>query len=145
VLGVLAATDALVRESGARGGDPKAFFITPLTDMLVFSALVAAAFYYRLNPTAHKRIIIAATVALMTAPIARWHFALVHRNLKHAELISYLFLLLLVLYDAWSIRKVHRATLWASLFLVFMQQISLHLGQTAAWHIFASWVQSVAT
>jgi hypothetical protein len=145
VLGLLAATNALVRGFGPRGGDPKAFFVTPVTDMLVFSVLVAAAVYQRRNAMAHKRIIFGATVALMTAPIARWHFALVHHNARHAELFSYLFLLFLLIYDLWSLRKVHRATLLASGFLVFMQEISVHIGRTAAWHTFASWVQSLAS
>ena len=145
VLGLLAATNALVRGFGPKGGDPKAFFVTPVTDMLVFSVLVAAAFYQRFNPMAHKRIIIAATVALMTAPIARWHVAVVHHNARHAELFSYLFLLFLLTYDLWSLRRIHRATLWASAFLIFMQQISVHIGRTAAWHTFASWVQSLAS
>src|SRR5258706_4683439 len=36
-LGVLAATDSLVREAGPAGRDPKFFYIIPLTDMLIFA------------------------------------------------------------------------------------------------------------
>ena len=55
-----------------------------------------------------------------------------------------LFLLVLVAYDVWSTRKVYRATLWAGAFLIFVQQIRMPIGQTAAWRAFASWVLSHA-
>jgi hypothetical protein len=61
-----------------------------------------------------------------------------------ATLISNLFLVILVGYDLWSTRKIHRATLWAGLFLIFVQQVRIPIGQTAAWHTCATWVQSVA-
>jgi hypothetical protein len=59
-------------------------------------------------------------------------------------LLSYIFLLVLVMYDLWSTRKVHRATIWAGVFLIFVQQIRVPIGKTAAWHAFASWVQTIA-
>jgi hypothetical protein len=144
VLGVLAATDALVRSGGNPQMDPKVFYIIPMTDMLVFATLVFFAFRARSNPPAHKRLILVATVALMIAAIARWPLALVHRNPIKAALLSYLFLLMLVAYDLWSTRKVYRATLWAGAFLILVQQVRIPIGKTAAWHAFASWAQSVA-
>src|SRR5712671_594335 len=50
ILGVLAATDSLVREAGPAGRDPKFFYIIPLTDMLIFATLVFFAFRARSNP-----------------------------------------------------------------------------------------------
>ena len=143
ILGVLAATDSLVREAGPVGRDPKFFYIIPLTDMVIFAVLVFFAFRARSNPPAHKRLILVATVALMIAAIARWPLALVHRNAIRAALLSYLFLLILAAYDFWSTRKVHRATLLAGAFLIIVQQIRIPIGKTAAWHAFASWAQSI--
>jgi hypothetical protein len=143
VLGVLAATDSLVREAGLAGRDPKFFYIIPLTDMLIFATLVFFALRARSNPPAHKRLILVATVALTIAAIARWPLALVNRNPLRAALLSYLFLLILAAYDFWSARKVHRATIWAGAFLIFVQQVRIPIGKTAAWHAFASWAQSV--
>src|SRR3979490_3037697 len=122
ILGVLADTDSLVREAGPAGRDPKFFYIIPLTDMLIFATLVFFAFRARSNPPAHKRLILVATVALMIAAIARWPLALVHRNPIRAALLSYLLLLILVVYDFWCTRKVHRTTLWAGAFLIIVQQ-----------------------
>ena len=143
VVGVLAATNALVREFPP-GRDAKAFYIIPISDMVIFATLIFFAFRARSNPSAHKRIIIVATIALMIAAIARWPVPLVHRNPVMAGRISDIFLLMLVAYDLWSTRKIHRATLWAGIFLVVIQELRLVIGHTGAWHGFATWVQSIA-
>jgi hypothetical protein len=144
VLGVLAATDALAREAGPPGSDAKFFYIIPLTDMLVFGVLIYFAFRARMNPPAHKRLILVATTALLVAAIVRWPFAFMHLKVPIAVLSSYVILAVLAAYDLWSTRKVHRATLWAGIFLIFVQQIRIPIGKTGAWHAFASWVQSLA-
>ncbi len=144
ILGVMAATDSLLGNRGPVGRDPKFFYIIPLTDMLIFATLVFFAFRARSNPPAHKRLILVATIALLIAAIARWPFAIVHRIPVRAALFSYAFLLILVAYDLWSTRKVHRATIWAGAFLIFVQQIRIPIGKTAAWHAFATWVQTIA-
>jgi hypothetical protein len=61
-----------------------------------------------------------------------------------AALASYVFLLILIAYDLWSTRKVHRATIWAGAFLIFVQQIRILIGKTAACHAFASWALSLS-
>ncbi len=142
ILGVLAATDSLVRNAGPAGRDPKFFYIIPLTDMLVFATLIAFAFRFRSSPATHKRLIFVGTVALMIAPIARWPIWS-HRDPITATFTSYIFLLILLAYDLWSTRKIHRATIWAGTFLIFVQQIRIPIGKTAAWHAFANWAQTV--
>lgn len=144
ILGVMAATDSLVRASGPAGRDVQFFYIVPLTDILIFAVLTFYAFRARRNPQAHKRLLIVATIGLSIAAIARWPFAFVFRNALMAAFVSYVFLLVLVAYDLWSTRKVNRATLWAGGFLIFVQQIRIPIGKTVAWHAFASWVQLYA-
>jgi FtsH-binding integral membrane protein len=143
VVGVWAATNSLGRNGGPAGVDPKTFYIIPITDMLIFGVLVFFAYRARFDSAAHKRIIIVATVALMIAAIARWPLPLVQHNPLTAALLSYVFLLMLVAYDLWSMHKIHRATIWASVFLIFVQQIRFPIGQTAAWHVFATWAQNL--
>jgi hypothetical protein len=141
VVGVMAATNALVRGVGR---DPLAFYMVSIVDMMLFPTLVFFAFRARFHPEVHKRIILIATIALTPAAIGRLPFAAVHRNPPMAYLASYIFLLLLLAYDLWSTRRIHRATLWAGAFLVFMHEISGPLAKTAAWHAFAGWVQTLA-
>jgi FtsH-binding integral membrane protein len=112
--------------------------------MLIFATLTFFAFRARRDSAAHKRLILVATTALLIAAIARWPFAVVHRLPIRAALFSYVFLLILVAYDFWSTRKVHRATIWAGAFLIFVQQIRIPIGRTAPWHAFATWVQTLA-
>jgi len=143
VLGVLAGTDSLARGFAPSGLDAPTFYVVPITDMLIFSTLIFFAFRNRSNPATHKRLILIATIGLMIAAVARWPFAPVYRNPIAAALVTYLFLLLLVGYDLWSIRKVHRATLWAGTFLIVVQQIRVPIAKTAAWHAFAAWAVSL--
>jgi FtsH-binding integral membrane protein len=142
VLGVLAATDALVRGAGPVGRDAQFFYIIPLTDVLVFGTLILFAFRFRSNPAMHKRLILVATIALTIAAFARWN--IVHHNILTAALLSYIFLLLMIVYDLWSTHKIQRATLWAGAFLIFVQQARIPIGGTVAWHQFASWIQTLA-
>jgi hypothetical protein len=143
VLGVLAGTNALARGFTPPGLDAATFYVVPMTDMLIFGTLIYFAFRSRSDSPAHKRLILIATIALLIAAIARWPFAVFLGKPIAAGLFSYVFLLTLVAYDLWSIRKVHRATLWAGGFLILVQQIRIPIGQTAAWHAFASWARSL--
>lgn len=143
ILGVLAATNSLVRNSAPPGIDAQTFYIIPITDMLNFATLIFFAFRARTDPPAHKRLILVGTIALMIAAIARWPIWS-HRDPITATLVSYVFLLMLVAYDLWSTRKLHRATIWAGAFLIVVQQIRVPLAKTAPWLAFATWVQSIA-
>lgn len=144
IVGWVAATDRLARGTAPPGLDTYFFYIVPMTDMVIFATLIFFAFRLRRDPSAHKRIIYIATVGLLLAAIARFPVRWLFHNPAHAAIASYGFLLMLVAYDLWSTRKLHRATLWAGAFFIFVQQIRLPIGKTAAWHSFAAWVQSVA-
>lgn len=143
-VGILAATDRLARGVTPPNFDPYFFYIIPLTDVLIFATLIFFAYRERRNPSAHKRLLYVATTALLIAAFARWPWHLIHRSPLRASLVSYAFLALLLAYDWWSLRRFHRATLWGSGLLIFIQQIRFPIGKTAAWHAFAMWVQHVA-
>lgn len=148
IVGVWAATDGLAR--GSHVGDQLAFYIFPLANVVAFAALIVFAYRARFDAAAHKRLIIVASTALMTAPIARWHFHAFLRTREFgvgaimAERLSYIFILLLIAYDLWATRRVHRATVWAGAFLIIFQQLALLFGKTMVWHAFAGWVQALA-
>jgi FtsH-binding integral membrane protein len=145
VLGVMAGTDSLVRASiPVPGRDPKMFYIVPLTDMLLFATFIYVAFRNRFHPPAHKRAIYLATTTLLIAAIARLPFAFSYRNNQVAGALTNIFLVALIAYDLWSTRRIRRVTLWAGTFMVIVQQIRIPIGKTAAWHVFATWVQNHA-
>jgi FtsH-binding integral membrane protein len=101
-----------------------------------FAVLIVFAYRARFDSAAHKRLIIAASTALMAAPIARWHLhGFLHTrafgvSATMAERLSYIFILLLVAYDLWETRRIHRATVWAGAFLIIFQQSALYFGRT---------------
>ena len=140
VLGLVAATDALARGAPV-GRDSQMFYIVGLTDILIFAVPLYFAFRTRLEPPAHKRFIYIATIALVTPAIAHLPFAFVYRKSPVVALLAESFLLVLVGYDLWSTRRIHRATLSAGSFLIFLLQTRVPMGKTAAWHTFAAWVQ----
>jgi len=138
LLGVAAATNELARGVPPTIG-PKTFYAVPMLDMLLFATLVFFAFRARFHPATHKRLILIATIGLTDAAFARWPIFRGHLN--EAFLASYVLIALLAAYDLWSTRRIHRATLWAGALVVFVHQVSLPIGQTAAWHAFATLVQ----
>ena len=143
VLGILAATNALGRNFAPPGLDPLTFYVIPVGDMLIFATLIFFAFHERTNPAAHKRLIMLATISLLIAAIARWPFAWVFLKPLVAQMVTYIFLLALIAYDLWSQGKVHRATIWGSIFLIVMQLVRVPFGKTAMWHAFAAWAQKL--
>lgn len=140
VLGLLAATDALARGAGPPGRDPKAFFAVPVGDMLIFATLIFFSYRNRLNATVHKRLLIIATVGLSVAAINRWPFLVRHHN---GAPYSYVFLLMIAVYDLWTTRQVYASTIWGSAFLISVQQVCGPIGRTSAWLHFAAWLQSL--
>jgi len=137
VLGVLAAIDSMARSFPSTGRAALTFFIVPITDISVFAILLFFAFRCRLNPSAHKRLIYIATTGLLAAAFGRMPLPGT-ASVSIAALYSYIFLIILVAYDRRSMHKVHRATLWASALLIFVQQTRYPIGQTEAWQSFAT-------
>jgi hypothetical protein len=92
----------------------------------------------------HKRLMLFATFSLLDAGFDRWSiFDPYPLPVVHAVCFFPL-LALFMAYDWWSTGKVQRVTLWASGFLVAVQQLRHPLSHTAAWHAFATWAQTHA-
>jgi hypothetical protein len=145
ILGLMAATDSLARHfaPGDAGAGVKAFYAVPIADMLVFSTLIYFGFRNRFNSAAHKRLMLIATITLLDAAFVRWPIPVAWWDIRVAQMCCYPLLLLLRCYDLWSTGRVHRATLWASIFLIVLQQVRMPIGQTSLWQSFATWVQSL--
>jgi hypothetical protein len=145
-LGLLASTDSLARHfaPGARGEGAKAFYVVPITDMLLFATLIYFAFCERCNPSAHKRLILIATITLLDAAFVRWPIRAAWWDLQVAQICCYPLLSLLAGFDLLSTGRIHRVTLRASMFLILLQQARIPIGRTAPWQSFATWVQNIA-
>jgi hypothetical protein len=145
LLGLLAASDSLRRNFSPPGSglDPKTFYAIPVADMVIFAGLIFFAYRARMDPAAHKRLILLSTIALMDAPTGRPPFAAITARPHLDVVFCWFFLLLLLAYDLWSKGKVQRATIWGGAAMVLVELVRVPLGMTPAWHTFAAWVQAL--
>jgi hypothetical protein len=146
---LLGVTTALVRANqGATplpGISPLSFLVVPLGDMFVFPILVGAGFYFRRRPDVHKRLMLLATISILAAAIARLPFAIMRAGPPAFFGLTDVFVVACVLYDLVTLRRIHRATALAGLFIVASQPLRLMLGGTHAWLSFAAWLVGLVT
>ncbi|HUG44754.1 MAG TPA: hypothetical protein VMN76_10995 [Acidobacteriota bacterium] len=124
--------------AGARAGsappgvDPLAFLIIPLGDMALFAIFVAAAIEQRRNKEAHKRLMLLAYIAILTAAVARWPGVMPLGPLGFYGL-AFLFLFAGIGYDLISRKRVHRAYKWGGALLVLSVPARLAFSETGLW------------
>lgn len=76
-IGVAAAIHSLNSGLAANYGDrSRAFFIVPVTTIILFASFFAAAIFNIERPDIHKRLILLATISLLPAAVARLFFVL---------------------------------------------------------------------
>jgi hypothetical protein len=141
---ILGTTTAILRVKGGSHPIPGvpglSFLAIPLFDMLVFAILVGAALYYRHRADVHKRLMTLATIALLSAPIARLHFTFLPPGPPTFFGLTDLFIVACIIYDLATRRRVHPATLWGGLLIVASQPLRLMISGTPAWLAFAGWL-----
>jgi hypothetical protein len=103
------------------------FLLTTFGDMLLFGGFFGAAIAYRRRPEIHKRLMVAATVALLFAAVGRMQF-IASRALAGVIWLSPMFVGMA--YDGIARRRVHPVYLIATavLFLVGMRVLFTQSG-----------------
>ena len=134
VMGVAVSIETLRRGGGTHiATPPSAFLAIPIGDMITFAILVASAVYLRRRPDAHKRLMLLATISILTAAIAR----LLAQFNAGVPLGFFLgtdaFVLAVVLYDLGSLGRVHPATLWGGLLIAAFKPLLFLASGTSAW------------
>jgi len=140
---VLGAVGALVAARRATGFTqvpipPLQFLAIPIFDMLLFAAFVWMAIALRGNPQTHKRLMLLATVNLVTAAIARWPGVLDLGPLAFFGLTD-LFIVALAIWDFRTRGRLHPVTLWGGLLIIVSQPLRLVISGTDGWLAFARW------
>jgi hypothetical protein len=131
----MAMTLDLARRSAAAPTDAGlAFVIVPFLTVIVFPVLVGTALVYRRTPDVHKRLMLIATLELVTAGVARIPGA---GSMPLFFVLTDLGLVAMLAYDLLSHRRFHPATVWGGLLLVSTQMLRTVAGGTAAWIAFA--------
>ena len=118
---------------------PLVFLVVPLFDMATFAVLISLAIARRGDPQTHKRLMLIASINLLTAAVARW--PVIHGTGVLVYFgVTDLFLLPLVVWDLRSRGRPHPVTVWAGGWLVVSQPLRLAVASTAAWLGFAQWL-----
>jgi len=141
VVGVLAAIDAARRGTTIGDMTPLMFLAIPLGTAVVFAILAAAAIVFRRRSDIHKRLMLLATLSILTPAIARVPWASFRAvgpplflGLTDACVLAF------VVYDTVKNRRLHPAFGWGTLFFLASQPLRVLLAHTAVWNQFASWL-----
>jgi hypothetical protein len=144
-LGILATAEYVLREATQRWIVLAAAM--PIAELTTFSVLAAAAFRMRRSPDLHKRLILLATIGLMGAAVGRmeflpyWHLHGI-AAIRLVWMYTYIFIVPIAAYDLWSTRKLNRATIWGSVFMISVQQGMLLVATSGPWNALVRWMQS---
>src|SRR5215472_7358849 len=128
-----------------RFAPPFVLQIITAQDILIlglFSFLIAWAFLARRDAPTHKRLILCATFLIIIPAIARWPIV---GNVSQNPMPFYLcvnsFPALLVVYDLWTRRSLHRATIWGVGLMTALQLAVPVLAQSALIGHAVAWLQ----
>jgi hypothetical protein len=139
ILGLQMAVAAAARDSAPPGIDPLAFLAIPIFDMVVFPIFVAAALWFRRDKELHKRLMLLAYISILVAAVARLPGAISLGPLGFFGL-TFIFLLIAIVYDLGSRRRVHPAYVWGGSFLVLSVPVRLMVSGTDTWRAFAGFL-----
>jgi hypothetical protein len=133
VVGIATAIDG-ARRGVSPGPPPLVFLAIPIGVVLVYGLFVGAAVLLRRRSDWHKRLMLLASIAVLTPAIARLPIEAVHAG--GIVLFFALTDLLAVACSAWDAarnRRLHPAFGWGTLFLVAAQVAMLAFAGSALW------------
>jgi hypothetical protein len=127
------------------GISPLANLAVPLATLFVFPALLGSAIWFRRRPDVHKRLVLIATLELVTAAVGRLPgifnpLGSIALGVPGLFIVTDLLLVPIAVYDRRSLGRIHPATLWGGAFLVVSQPLRGLIGTTATWISFAEWL-----
>ncbi len=142
LLGIAGAIVAARRPTGFVGVPvpPLQFLTIPLFAMVLFGTFVTLAIVKRRDSQAHKRLMLLATINLLSAGFARWPFEFMSGGPPVYFGLSDLFIVALAAWDFASRSRLHPVTLWAGLATILAQPLCLIVAGTGPWLAFAHWL-----
>jgi hypothetical protein len=144
IVGVAAAIDAGRRgASPAPDVSPLMFMAVPLFDMPVFGLLVGVALWHRRRPDVHKRLMLLATLGMLTPAIARIPLGFIQQGGPPVFFgLALLLVLACIAADTARSGRLHPAFAWGGALIVAMLPLRLLIATSDAWTRFAGWLIS---
>jgi hypothetical protein len=119
-------------------GDPIAFLLVMLVDLVAFSAFVGTAVHYRDRRETHERLMVLALASLLPPAISRWPVAIGYPAVIPGVLL--LFVAAPPVCDLWRRRRPNPVSLWAGLALLASVPLRFAIARTEPWHQLAGWI-----
>ncbi|HEY2906212.1 MAG TPA: hypothetical protein VGJ29_09955 [Vicinamibacterales bacterium] len=125
---------------GVEFPDAAGFLLLNLGATFVFTALVAAGWYFRRSAQTHKRLMLMATAGALIGPgVSRLPFA--SGNPPVIGMLALAFLVAGPVYDLVTRRRVHQAYVWSGLLaMATTPPVVALISRGAAWHSIAAWL-----
>ncbi|HEV3029734.1 MAG TPA: hypothetical protein VG457_19300 [Planctomycetota bacterium] len=133
VLGLMVAVHGVRRGTSADGMSPLGFMIFPLGQTLMFGGFVGLGLWKRRQPELHRRLILLGTICLLTPAISR----MVDKRSVLAMFLTVSFVVVAILYDWKTRRRVHPVYLWGGAIILVSGPLRAMIGNSAAWQSFA--------
>jgi hypothetical protein len=144
-LGWIMSVQAAQRGFTPPGGPPPLSFLAfQIFHLILFSSLVTAGFVLRDRPETHKRLMIVATVSILTPALARVFLLFnAHLIIFKALGVQLAILLICMAYDLFTRKRVHAAYIWGTVAFVAFVPFAIFVGGTRPWLAFAHWITGV--
>jgi hypothetical protein len=160
-VGCAAATESLKDRLAAGLGDPaRAFFIVPISLIVLFGGFVFAAIANIRRTEAHKRLMLLATISIIPPAVARVSFAVnvgvapglrpglgplrTAESVVASALIADVFVVIAMIYD-WRTRgRPHSTYVVGAVILIAIQLLRVPMSTTHGWYSFADFLARFA-
>ena len=137
VLGVLTVFDFIRRDDGTVI-PPQLLMAGDFAELALFVGLTTWGLLVRRHAASHKRLMILGTMAILGPAIARWPIPF---NPLGIICIQLALPLLVVLYDLWSNRRIHRSTTIAYAIIVAGLLTALPVSRLGLWQPIIMWIR----
>ena len=144
-LGWIMSVDAARRGFTPPGGPPPLSFLAfQLFGLFAFVGLVAAAYLLRNRPETHKRLMVGATILLLTPAVARIFLIFTTNAILPKTLgVQFGLFLACMAYDLFTRKRVHVAWIWSTVAFLLFVFGAIFGGGTGAWLAIAHWITGV--
>jgi hypothetical protein len=137
VFGVLTVFDFIRRDDGTVI-PPQLLMAGDFAELALFVGLTSWGLIVRRHAASHKRLMILGTMAILGPAIARWPIPF---NPLGIICIQLALPMLVVLYDLWSNRRIHRSTTIAYAVIVVGLLSALPVSGPAFWQPITTWIR----